>query len=194
MDLKYLKPKEFIIVVGSLWTGVSWLLSLLHDQGYFYGFGSTAIVMLLVTWYDKKLWKVRFLNLLNSIPDLNGKYEGWIEYNFEGVDGQTACSVDIQQTLSCLKFTSFFDKKKAENNTDSDSTEAIIKTDEHGDHQLIIHYHNPGSKMQGDTLNAHDGVNILKVKNEGDEVILEGYYFTNRNPQTKGKMKLTKIK
>lgn len=70
---------------------------------------------------------------------------------------------------------------------------ASVVTDEHGDQTLYFYYHNPGSCMSGDTLDSHDGMNVLRILRDKEATTLEGYYFTNRSPkQTKGCMKVTK--
>jgi hypothetical protein len=82
--------------------------------------------------------------------------------------------------------------KDGENDTQSFSTESFIKSDEAGDQHLYYYYQNRGSCQNGDTLDPHDGMNVLEILLSGEEIKLEGYYFTNRNPQTKGYMKVTK--
>ena len=71
------------------------------------------------------------------------------------------------------------------------SSEAFIKTDPAGDKHLYFYYHNRGSNESGDTLDPHDGMNVLEIHENSDDIRLSGYYFTNRNPQTKGSMSVT---
>ena len=145
-----------------------------------------------LTIYDKWLWKYPVLNLINTIPDLNGTYGGEIEYNFNEIEGTKSCKLEIKQTCSIIKVKSIFNKD-GKNDTQSVSTEAFIKTDEAGDQHLYFYYHNRGSDKNGDTLDQHDGMNALEIPKNKNAIKLKGYYFTNRNPQTKGSMIVTKI-
>lgn len=145
----------------------------------------------LLTLYDKYLWKLPVLNLLNNVPNLNGIYEGKIAYHYNEQDNTKSCRLEIKQTCSSIKVKSIFNKD-GENDTQSVSREAFIKTDDVGDQHLYFYYHNQGSCKNGDTLDSHDGMNVLEILKEKETVKLKGYYFTNRNPQTKGCMEVTK--
>ncbi len=181
-----------IPVIGILWSVSSWGLAKLWGYGFLQGIGPTAIVIFLLEVYDKWLWKFPVLNLMNTIPDLNGTYAGNIQYHYNESDDTKSCKLEIKQTCSNIKVKSFFSKDD-ENYTNSVSTEAFIKTDEAGDQSLYFYYHNLGSCKNGDTLNPHDGMNVLEISKDKKVIKLKGYYFTNRNPQTKGCMKATKI-
>lgn len=188
----YYKPQALIPVIGLLWAISSWGLAKLWGYGFLQGIGPTVIVMCFLTLYDKCLWKLPILNLINTIPNLNGVYNGEIAYHYNGRDCAKSCKMVIKQTCSITKVKSIFNKE-GENDTQSVSTEAFIKTDEAGDQYLYFYYHNPGSCKNGDTLDPHDGMNVLEILKDEMAIKLKGYYFTNRNPQTKGCMEVTKI-
>lgn len=187
----YYKPKALITTIGLLWPILSWALSKLWGYGFLQGIGPSVIVMGLLTLYDKYLWKLPVLNLLNNVPNLNGIYEGKIAYHYNEQDNTKSCRLEIKQTCSSIKVKSIFNKD-GENDTQSVSREAFIKTDDVGDQHLYFYYHNQGSCKNGDTLDSHDGMNVLEILKEKETVKLKGYYFTNRNPQTKGCMEVTK--
>ncbi|MBI9108663.1 MAG: hypothetical protein JEZ04_18100 [Spirochaetales bacterium] len=193
MQIKFTnyRPQVLIPFIGLLWTISSWALSGLWGYGVLQGTGPTAIVMLFLAAYDNLLWKLPILNLMNTIPNLNGKYIGDISFHWNGQDGDKSCNLEIKQTCSNIKVKSIFNKED-ENDSQSISTEAFIKTDEAGDRHLYFYYHNRGSCKDGDTLDPHDGMNVLEILKEEKVVRLKGYYFTNRNPQTKGCMEVTK--
>ena len=193
MQIKFTnyKPQALVPVIGLLWTISSWALAKLWGYGFLQGIGPTAIVMGFLTFYDKYFWKLPVLNLLTTLPDLNGDYEGEIGYHYNGQDGTKSCKLTINQTCSIIKVKSIF-SKDGENDTQSVSTEAFIKTDQAGDQLLYFYYHNAGSSKSGDTLDAHDGMNVLEIIKDNKSLTLKGYYFTNRNPQTKGCMEVTK--
>lgn len=194
MRLKFTNYHSGILIsiVGLLWAGLSQLLPYLWDNDLFRGFGPTAIVIFLLQAYDRWLWKLPFFKLMSSVPNLNGKYQGKIFYRWDEQDGEKSCELTIKQTCSHIKVKSEFGSTASEA-TQSTSTEAFIKTDEAGDQHLYFYYHNPGSCRNGDTLNPHDGMNVLEIICEGGSLKLKGYYFTNRDPQTKGCMEVVKI-
>lgn len=197
INLKYIKTRLFIPILVVLSPLIAQAVSLLHNQGWLLGLGTTAVVIGFLAIYDKWLWKIRGFKCLNTIPDLNGDYHGDIEYYYEGKDRKLKCVLTIRQTLSHLIATSTF-YKEGENDklsSKSTSTEAIIKTDDLGKHKLILVYINNGSGKNGNTQGQHDGLNILSVDTDEDLIKLEGYYFTNRKPvQTKGIMTVQKTK
>lgn len=190
IKLSYYKSQPFIVIIGLLWAVSSWGLSHIWDYGLLQGLGPTAIVMSTLYLYDKWLWKIPCLNLINTAPNLNGIYEGTISFYHNGKNSEKYCKVKIKQTCSNLKVKSFF-TKDGEDETHSTSLEAFISTDEHGDQRLYFYYHNPGSSRAGNTLYAHDGMNVLDIIIDKNSIVLRGYYFTNRNPQTKGSMEVT---
>lgn len=193
MQIKFTnyKPQALIPTIGLLWAVSSWGLSKLWGYGFLQGIGPTALVMGFLTFYDKYLWKLPVLELINTIPDLNGIYAGEIAYHYNGQDGTKSCRLEIKQTCSMIKVKTIF-SKDGENDTQSVSTEAFIKADEAGDQRLYFYYHNAGSCKNGDTLDTHDGMNVLEILKENKMVKLKGYYFTSRNPQTKGCMEAIK--
>ena len=132
------------------------------------------------------------LNFLVRIPNLNGEYEGTVEYHWDGENQNKRCNLQIQQTASFIKIKCFFERE-GENETSSESKKAFFDTDEMGKCSLYFYYQNRGSCKDGDTLDQHDGMTVLQVIKKGKDIKLEGYYFTNRNPQTKGCITVSKI-
>lgn len=186
------KINILIPFVGLMWTTTSWLLSIFWGHGLFQGIGSTTLVILLLTIYENYLWNKPVLKVMSTAPNLIGKYIGKVSYNWQGQEQTKECKLEIKQTCSKIKIVTTFEKV-GENPTESISTEAFFKTDTYGDQELYIYYRNNGSEKNGDTLNSHEGVNVLKIiSDESGVTKLDGYYFTNRDPQTKGN--LTAIK
>ena len=194
MQLKftYYKPEIAIPIIGFLWTASSWCLAKIWGYGFLQGIGPTTIVMLFLVLYDMWLWKLPVLNWMIKVPNLNGDYEGKISYFWDGQAGEKLCALVIKQSCSNIKVRCVFNKD-GENETISFSTEAFIKTDEAGDQHLFIYYQNRGSCKNGDTLGQHDGMNVFEILREKKNIKLKGYYFTNRNPQTKGCIEVTKL-
>ena len=188
----YYKPQALIPVIGLLWAFSSWMLSKLWGYGFLEGIGPSIIVMIFLTIYDKWLWKLPVFNLINTMPDLNGMYEGKIFFHFNDQNDTKDCKLEIKQTCSTIKVKTIF-FRNGENSTQSVNTESSIKTDEVGDQHLYLYYHNRGSCKNGDTLDPHDGMNVLEIIQNNGSIQLDGYYFTNRNPQTRGSLKVKRI-
>ena len=193
MNLKYYRVSFLIPVIALSWLAASYLLKkYAWPNDLLQGLGPGAVVLGLLTLYDLFMWKWPVLCWLNTVPNLNGAYSGNIQFNRTGEDEEIDCTLTVKQTCSKIKITSSFTKEH-ENSTRSTSFEAFIATDEVGDQTLYFYYHNPGSCMSGDTLDAHDGMNVLRIKQDKEGTTLDGYYFTNRSPeQTKGCMKASK--
>ena len=187
INLTNYKSGFLIPFVGLSWVSSQKVLSFLWSNGLFYGIGSSAIVLLLFSLYEKYLWKLPILEKGCKIPNLIGTYKGHIDYYWDGKNQKKDLILKIEQNCSTIKISTEF-SKVGENNTSSKSMNSIIRTDEMGDHTIYLYYQNLGSEKNGDTLNQHNGVNVLDVEINESEIILKGFYFTDRDPQTKGQM------
>jgi len=192
LNFTYYKPQFLIPLIGIFWSISSWGLSKIWGYGLLQGFGPTTLITAFLLIYDKLLWKLPVFNIANSVPNLNGNYTGKIDFYWGGRNSLKSCEMLIKQTCSNIKVITIF-SKEGENDTQSTSTEAFIKTDEAGDQYIYFYYHNRGSCKDGDTLNQHDGMNVLEIIKDKENILLKGYYFTNRDPQTKGCMEVIKI-
>lgn len=179
------KPTWTISLIGVLWVGASWGLSQIWGYGLLQGIGPTAIVGGLLWAYDRWAWKWWGFSLLNKVPNIAGEYKGAVRFRREGEESEKTCTMRIKQTCSHIKVECAF-SKEGESDTVSTSKEALITSDELGDHELVFLYHNPGSPLSEDPLAAHDGTNILKISEADGSIRLSGRYYTNREPQTKG--------
>ncbi|MBK1791353.1 hypothetical protein [Persicirhabdus sediminis] len=194
INFRYYKSGPLVSLIALTWAGLALILKrYAWDNDILLGIGPSVGVGLLLWLYDNYLWNIPWLDKLNTVPDLNGTYIGNIQFNRTGTRESRECSLFIKQTCSKIKVTTAFPKKETEEPpTKSTSLEAFISTDEVGDHSLYFYYHNPGSCLNGDTLNPHDGMNVLHIDQTDTLTTLDGYYFTNRDPQTKGCMTATK--
>ena len=165
--------------------------SLLWEYEFLQELAPGTLVMSILCAYDKWLWKFPILRFLVKIPDISGQYSGEIKYHRDNQDQSKSCCLKIQQTASQIKVKCSFDRQK-ENSTFSESKEALLIQDDLGNHSLLYYYYNEGSYKAGDTLDQHDGLTRLNISSAHKKIELEGYYFTRRNPQTKGRIKVTK--
>ena len=197
INLSYYRTKALITAILALGALASAALSLLWDFWLLHGvspIAASSVIGLLLFAYNQWLWKYPVLNLLVTVPDISGTYRGRVNYHREGKPGHKECELTIKQTASHIKVTTIFDTGK-ENDpaTRSTSTVTQLTRDASGDHKLFFYYQNTGSQLAGNTLTQHDGTCVLDIQQSGSNTILDGYYFTNREPQTKGIMRVEKV-
>ena len=124
------------------------------------------------------------------VKDISGRYEGKIKYrNFKtGIEEHKPCFLEIEQTASKISIQTYFDFKytKSSEKTTSKSMVTSIITDDFENQQLVFTYHNSGNSLKG--LEPSNGTNILSIIERDNHFSLEGIYYTNKEPQTKGEM------
>ncbi|NOQ25451.1 MAG: hypothetical protein GQ564_08820 [Bacteroidales bacterium] len=191
---RYYKPSyliAFVLISGTLISGfLSWLIPYIHNEWNisYYQFPATSIIIAgIIVLINKHLWKYKPFKFLFWIPDLNGRYEGQIEYNnpVSGKKEKKKCTIEIFQTGSKIKINSYFAKSNGKEKSPSKSlVESVVKND-NDLYSLIFTYQNEG--IQG-IFQPHNGTNILNYIHNKEGRFLEGKYYTNRVPQTQGEM------
>lgn len=139
--------------------------------------GIPFIYKCLYTWFDKLLWRTRFIRGFVGIPDLNGTWEGVLKSSFEG--GKKICmTLEIEQTWTKIRCDANFEKSSSKSNM------ASVFSDDYKSGVLSFAFVNNSKDLNTETQ-KYDGFNILEYK--GD--MLTGRYFNNRpnpNAQNKG--------
>jgi len=140
---------------------------------------------------DKFLWKYLPFKWLISVPNIAGKYEGHIYFinPITKKKGSKKCVMEIHQIASDIKIHArFLPNKVDEEETQSKSI--MVNIFPSGDSfDIVFNYENAGTPHSG-KYPKHSGVNYLSLIKNDDEIILKGYYYTNRTPQTRGEMKV----
>lgn len=138
--------------------------------------------------YNQFLWKMPVLKLLMGVPDISGRYEGKIKYEWDGVNNEKMCFIEVVQTASKIKVHTYFSDGINEN-TSSKSMVEEIKQDEDGFFDIYLFYLNSGTKKNGG-LDCHEGANKIRFipGRSGKMNQLIGHYFTNRHTQTRGEI------
>lgn len=199
---RYYKPKMLLItiIVLSLFYG-----TLLHFiSAYINGFltkpyvhyptVSTLIVLTLMV-IDKKGLRIPLLKKMFWVKDISGRYEGKVNYKHfkTGFEEEKPCFLEIKQSASKILINTYFDFKYTQSSetTTSKSIVTSIVTDGFENQQLVFTYHNSGNPIKG--LQPSNGTNILSIFERDNNLFLEGIYYTDREPQTKGEMKVKLI-
>ncbi|XRE44941.1 hypothetical protein ACIVBQ_003145 [Tenacibaculum discolor] len=199
---KYYKPKILLIVIIILSIVYSALLhfitdyvnSFLSKPYVFFPTVSTLIIFTLVL-IDKYGIKTALLKKMFWIKDISGRYEGKIKYKHfkTGLEEEKPCFLEIEQSASKILIQTYFDFKysKESEKTTSKSLVTSIVSDEFDNQQLVFTYHNSGNSVKD--LQPSNGTNILSIIERENNIFLEGVYYTDKTPQTKGEMKLKLI-
>lgn len=194
---RYYKPKMLLytIIILSIIYGI--ILHLTSDfiNGFLtkpyihYPTVSTLIVLTLLL-IDKYGIKTALLKKIFWIKDISGRYEGKIKYkNFKtGIEEEKPCFLEIEQSASKISIQTYFDFKYTQTSekTTSKSIVTSIVSDGFENQQLVFTYHNSGSTVKG--LHSSNGTNILSIIERNNNLFLEGLYYTDKEPQTKGEM------
>lgn len=194
LNFQYYNSRKLVPVILFLGTFISLIIELMKSYTSAVQlinaiqFPTTgAIVYGLLTLYNTKLWKKKYGNWLVTIPNMNGRYEGYIQYNYNGERHEKKCSVEVVQTGSSIKLSTYFEKKDQTERSRSVSLIENIRKREDGSYEVVFTYQNYGIQ----TIDQpHYGTNILRFIQNDSGTYLKGLYYTNRKPQTKGKMEV----
>lgn len=196
---RYYKPKMLLVTIIILSIIYSIILdfitncinSFLTEPYVFFPTVSTAIMFTLV-FIDKYGIKVPLLKKMFWVKDISGRYEGKITYKHfkTGLEEEKPCFLEIEQSSSKILIQTYFDFKysKESEKTTSKSLITSIVSDEFENQQLVFTYHNSGNPVKN--LQPSNGTNILSIIERENDIFLEGVYYTDKTPQTKGEMKL----
>lgn len=187
LNFRYYNAKHLVVFVLFAGTLINLILSkilpVVGSTFNYYQFPTTGlIVILLLVLINRYFWKHRLFSWLVNIPNLQGRYEGALHFIHpeNGEKSSLKCTMTIHQTASKIVVNTFFITEDGDKSSRSTSKVANIVKNEDETFLLIFTYENKGS----DIFPPHYGTNVLQFI-ENDKV-LNGTYYTNRIPQTKG--------
>jgi hypothetical protein len=191
---RYWKPQHLAGVILIIGTAVSyslaWIVPILTNKLNFsyYQFPATsAIVLLILSLINKHWWKYFPFRYFFWVPDMSGRYEGFIRYQLNGIEEEKLCSVEVVQDGLKVKVNSYFQKSNGSEKSLSKSLVETIVSEDDGNYSIALTYRNQGITGK---FPEHCGTNILKFINNSNGKFLKGDYYTNRQPQTKGIMEV----
>lgn len=192
----YYKPNllvPIIIVLGSAISAfLAFAIELINIKTpfeYYQYPTATVIVGFLLFLITEKWWKYKPFSLIFISADISGRYEGKITF-VHPITLQTSEKIavmEIIQSGALIKIRSFFQKENGTEYTISESDVETIKKLEDGSLELHFTYRNKGLQSK---LTEHCGTNILRFYKNQEGQFMEGLYYTNREPQTKGEIRL----
>lgn len=183
---KYYNSKTLPFLVVGLFV----LLWLARDY-WVLSFSIFSVLSVLLIFISTYLWKYPPFKYLFWVDNFSGRYEGILQYQYKDTDGNSITGQlrhvkVVNQNGHRITVHSFTIK---ENGTKSSLSVnkgmQIEKTQDEEHFQLIYNYTNEGSIDQG--FPPHYGTEVVKFIKKGNEKLLSGGYYTNREPfQTKG--------
>lgn len=186
VNLQYYKPSRLIPSILVLALILTVPLELYIDPLYQHiplinslGAPSVAGIILFILYvYDRHLWKTRVGQWWVNIPNISGKYIGYVRYDYNGKEERKNVILNVFQTASQITISSefSFDDGRKEQNTRSVSTVSnLSKRDEF--YHLEYLYRNEGDKIGTDSM-MHEGHASMRYDQEEKKLI--GHYFTGR--------------
>jgi hypothetical protein len=135
--------------------------------------------------YNRALWRRTFLGIrLSQVPDLGGTWFATLQSSHNGGAHSHGC-VRIHQTWSKLLIE--FESATSR----SVSRMAALNLEPGANQGLIYEYANDPHFTATDSMHAHRGVSVMRMSTDGRW--LKGEYFTGRDRQTHGSIKLERV-
>ena len=149
---------------------------------------SLAFFAILYAWFDRSLWKLSLSHRLGlvRVPDLNGTWAAEVKSQHDDdTTHTTTVSIDQTWTEICIGLQSEHSR--------SDSVVAAILFPKPGEIVLTYQYNNEPSAHAATTMHAHRGTAWLCLRSERRIDHLEGDYYSGRDRQNIGHIRLTRL-
>lgn len=150
---------------------------------------TTVVVLFLIFWlFNNYIWKIKYLDILIGIPNINGRYEGELVSSHtedKTQNGTYPVVIEVRQTLTDVEVFLYTERSC------SYSLIANICKNYHYNNELVYVYQNKTSAMNKNSdMRDHHGSAFLEVSDAGN--LLNGYYFNN--PRERGRFGKIKVK
>jgi hypothetical protein len=190
---RYPIPK-FLTITGGLAIGTSYGSHALLAS---FGYGSTVILgvvpsVIALFWlcFDRFMWRWKPLQLVgvSDLPNLNGKWCGNVHRL--GESGKHEFTMVIEQT-----YTNIYVKTFTANSRSSSCATSFLVDDTGHNFELLNYWICKTRKRNTDDELMEDfkGFSHIDIKCSDGRISLEDYYFTDRNPPTRGRITLTRV-
>lgn len=183
LSFKYYKPRFLMSFIILLIAVHSFIISLWNFiPPWIPAISSSVFIFSIIIIYDKYLWKK--IPLLLKVTNISGRYKGELISNYS-TKTKLDVVIEITQTSSHI-FIRQFNNKNGEI-TKSYSNNEDIELQKDGTFKISFAFKNDGVEVSS-SINEHKGFCILQTNK--NKKVLEGVYFTNRDPATKGQIKV----
>lgn len=146
---------------------------------------TTVALLLTLFWVtDNFLWRIKFIQKILDIPDINGRYEGELVSSYDETKTYPIV-LEIKQSLNKISINLFTERSS------SYSLTANIGKNNKGSWSVFYIYQNNTSAMNEDEdMKDHNGVALLEIFDLGSN--LKGNYFNN--PRDRGRYGTINVK
>lgn len=147
-------------------------------------FGWLFIVSATVYLIDTSLWKHKLLKQILNLPNLSGRYEGFMHSSYFGENEvKTPCAIEISQCGSSITITCYFKRRNSDEPGKTKSSESRsdfenLRQEKNGQWLLSYKFTNEPDKLTSKELDSHDGYCELRYIQHSRK--LEGAYFNYR--------------
>ncbi|MGH9871342.1 MAG: hypothetical protein ACRD9S_02615 [Pyrinomonadaceae bacterium] len=166
--------------------GFSWLLRRISFElpAWFDGPSTMALYGLLYGAFRKRLWKLSVFHRVGfvKVPEVYGQWDGYTQSSFDG--GQHRAEVRIIQDWTHLLVT-----LKGEHSRSRSVVASLLICDTS---VLAYEFENEPFPSARETMHAHRGYARLELSADGR--VLSGDYYSGRDRQTIGSIRLQKAK
>ena len=155
-------------------------INILNKFGLISGI-SVSLLYAVISWlYNNYIWKIKFLNNIHKIPNLNGKWVGSLTSSYNSTT--IPMELTIKQDWNNISFKSEFPNT----NSSSYSNNCSIEIQNHAGIIISLGFTNNSSDIQ-QQIRQYDGYNILTLKEDGS---ISARYFNNRGNGNHGTFEL----
>lgn len=138
-------------------------------------FAINLFLVFIIYYAWRKIW--HWFPTLNTLvfPDLNGQWEMYIDWNWQGKNGTVVADAHIKQSFIKISM------EVESVNSDSETLLATPKKDPESGRPILYYiYRTLPKKINGNTTAPYEGAAILKLDHK-DLNCLKGNYFTNND-------------
>lgn len=156
-----------------------------------FGVPTALAILFLFFWiFSNHIWKIKYLDKLLGMPNINGRYEGELVSSHtedKTQNGTYPVVIEVKQTITDIEIFLYTERSC------SYSLIASMCKNYAQNYELVYVYQNKTSAIHSDSdMRDHHGSAFLELIDGGNE--LNGYYFNNPRERGRyGKIKVTRV-
>lgn len=165
---------------------LSWVLQKIHWPGWLDAPATAGFYGLYYEWFRRRLWRCRIFRKWRwvKVPDISGRWDGHVCTSFDEQKGKHSVRAEIIQdwTHLSIKVSSSYSR-----------SHSIVGSILIGD-EVVLDYEYENEPLPGavETMHAHRGTASLALSSDGNS--LSGDYYSGRDRQKFGSLRLTRVK
>lgn len=180
-----------VFVSTCLAYGISCMLQLYKINVPFYiELPSISAIYAILFWiFDRYLWKLLIFKKIGIIvaDDLSGIWKGVVKSSYDDFKSEIYAELDIQQSATRIKIRGVFNQSKSVSIHENFSVSEID-----GKAALFYFFRNEPNYDAEETMAIHEG--SVKLIHDKTSDTLEGYYYSGRDRNNHGTIKVKRVK